>query len=210
MSKGAAVRKITSLEPDADFILCIGDDKTDEDMFAALQHYQYEREKKMFPRDEHAVAEENHDDDDNDGQAANQNLRASIDGDVAMMVPDVYTCVVARQDSQARCFIGNHKHVVNLLAALAKGSDSVVAHCCDDDQMAATQHGHVAAGDDDDDDNDDDDDDDNDDDDGLIKAKLKESLMEKDNKDNNNNNNTNNLDLLSFLLELRKEEGNNK
>jgi trehalose-phosphatase len=44
VSKGASVRKILSLEPDADFVLCIGDDRTDEDMFSALEQ---EKEKKM-------------------------------------------------------------------------------------------------------------------------------------------------------------------
>ena len=36
VNKGATVRKIMASYPDADFIFCVGDDKTDEDMFLAL------------------------------------------------------------------------------------------------------------------------------------------------------------------------------
>jgi len=33
------VRKILGNYPDAEFVLCVGDDKTDEDMFQALEGY---------------------------------------------------------------------------------------------------------------------------------------------------------------------------
>ena len=36
VNKGATVRKIMASLSDADFIFCVGDDKTDEDMFLSL------------------------------------------------------------------------------------------------------------------------------------------------------------------------------
>jgi len=39
ISKGAIVRKILVNHPDSEFVLCVGDDKTDEDMFQALDGY---------------------------------------------------------------------------------------------------------------------------------------------------------------------------
>jgi trehalose-phosphatase len=37
MNKGEAIKKIMSLHPKIDFIFCVGDDRTDEDMFRVLK-----------------------------------------------------------------------------------------------------------------------------------------------------------------------------
>jgi len=39
ISKGSVVRKILNSEPDIDFVLCLGDDKTDEDMFEEVNKH---------------------------------------------------------------------------------------------------------------------------------------------------------------------------
>jgi len=47
INKGATVRKALALHPDCDFILCVGDDRTDEDMFCALDTMVREDDGKM-------------------------------------------------------------------------------------------------------------------------------------------------------------------
>lgn len=37
INKGEIVKRLLAAHPDADFVLCAGDDKTDEDMFRALR-----------------------------------------------------------------------------------------------------------------------------------------------------------------------------
>lgn len=39
INKGASIKKILSVETEVDFVLCIGDDKTDEDMFEELKKH---------------------------------------------------------------------------------------------------------------------------------------------------------------------------
>lgn len=48
INKGATVRKALALHPDSDFIMCMGDDRTDEDMFCALDTMVREDEDKMI------------------------------------------------------------------------------------------------------------------------------------------------------------------
>jgi trehalose 6-phosphate synthase/phosphatase len=43
VNKGSVVRRILTIDQDFDFILCIGDDKTDEDMFEELKKYDKEK-----------------------------------------------------------------------------------------------------------------------------------------------------------------------
>jgi trehalose 6-phosphate synthase/phosphatase len=106
VSKGATVRKIMSLEPDADFVLCMGDDKTDEDMFAAIQHHLQR-------------------------SSSTDNVH-SKDGDKDRGA-GFFSCVVNRQDSQAKYFIRNQRQVVKLLQALGEGKTEVEDEGVDDD-----------------------------------------------------------------------------
>jgi len=46
INKGFVVRSVMALEPQADFVLCLGDDRTDEDMFCVLSKY---GEQKQIP-----------------------------------------------------------------------------------------------------------------------------------------------------------------
>jgi len=105
-SKGAAVRKIMGLESDADFVLCVGDDKTDEDMFAAIQHHIQRSSSKLGSK-----------------EADGQKDRSA----------GFFSCVVNKQDSQAKYFIRNQRQVVKLLQALAEGKSEVEDEDIDDD-----------------------------------------------------------------------------
>lgn len=134
VSKGATVRKIMSLEPDADFVLCMGDDKTDEDMFAALhQHLHRTTSSSDKPGSE--------------GTCSSSCLflgPASGNGVIDESVGHTYagdkqrgegffSVVVNRQDSQAKYFIRNQRQVVKLLHALGEGKSEVDDETADDD-----------------------------------------------------------------------------
>lgn len=122
VNKGATVRKILAASTDADFVLCIGDDRTDEDMFVALHKI-----------DQHHDQDEYEDEDDVEGEGEGPRTgtkkasrlspagKGGATADEQQQQPRhaVFTCVVNTQDSAASHWIRSQGDVVKLLKDLA-------------------------------------------------------------------------------------------
>eukprot|EP01087_Luapelamoeba_hula_P021280 TRINITY_DN7408_c0_g1_i1.p1 TRINITY_DN7408_c0_g1~~TRINITY_DN7408_c0_g1_i1.p1 ORF type:complete len:827 (+),score=109.44 TRINITY_DN7408_c0_g1_i1:94-2574(+) len=105
--KGATVRKIVNGLPDVDFVLCIGDDKTDEDMFLTLAN--------IFPHA--AVRPEEEDEADDMGTTSTP---ATQSKPVSTVQP--FSCVVSRKESAASYSIPTQADVIALLQELVAAS----------------------------------------------------------------------------------------
>jgi len=125
-SKGAAVRKIMGLESDADFVLCVGDDKTDEDMFAAIQHHIQRSSSKLGSKEADGTSSPAY----CSRRSMTEFYQYSGQKDRSA---GFFSCVVNKQDSQAKYFIRNQRQVVKLLQALAEGKSEVEDEDIDDD-----------------------------------------------------------------------------
>ncbi|KAL6072926.1 alpha,alpha-trehalose-phosphate synthase (UDP-forming), variant 2 [Balamuthia mandrillaris] len=172
VNKGATVRKILSRHPLPDFILCLGDDRTDEDMFMALHgalgadektSHSFDDENEPIegsPEQELATAsaqneqqqkeddqterrmqveeeEENNDDDDDDDDDDDESRHKLVDPQHCAC----FTCVVNKQDSQAKYFIPNQKQALSLLKLLSRNGKKE-----ETPQLSRRHHPHSHAG----------------------------------------------------------------
>lgn len=109
------MRRIVGGIPDADFVLCIGDDKTDEDMFLALNHVCQQTSPPASVSNKMDEEDENDDDDFEPDHEVTPKQ-----GNGGRTVPTkCFTCVVSRKESAALYSIPTQADVLVLLQELA-------------------------------------------------------------------------------------------